>query len=106
MKVPRVECPTLEQFLNEIYAKRKPVILKNCDMGKCSQLWTPEYIKEVCFSYSSFIDSLKKCGEKEVSVHSCGHKLMDFLNKNYTFESMKISNLVDKMYQVRFITSR
>lgn len=51
-QVPRISNPTKEQFLNEIYTARKPVIFTNVDMGQCSALWNPEYLVEVVYLFS------------------------------------------------------
>ena len=88
-EIPRIENPTVEEFLNISQNLRKPVIITNSNMGQCTKLWTPEYLSQL----------LKG---KEIAIHISPHKNLDFLNKNYKFQNMDFEQVFAKLYDPSF----
>jgi hypothetical protein len=85
-EILRIHNPSVETFLNEIYPKRRPVILTGVSLGKCTSLWTPEHLK-------------KMCGDKEVSVHASNYRTMDFINKNFVFKNMNFADFIERVFR-------
>lgn len=78
----------LEYFVNEIYPKRIPVILRNFNIGSCIDKWTLDYLS----------DQIKE----QVKVHVSTQKRMDFIRKNFVYRSMTFAELIkraSKSYQ-------
>ena len=68
-----LECSE-EEFISRFYSSREPCILKGVDIGAAPGLWSGEYL----------IDRLGN-EEKEVKIHVCPHRHMDFINKNFLY---------------------
>ncbi|XP_076089323.1 tRNA wybutosine-synthesizing protein 5-like [Mytilus galloprovincialis] len=75
---------TQNQFVNEIYPKRLPVIIRGQDIGPCIDCWkSMEYLG-------------KKGGSKEVKIHVSPTPQMDFINKNFLYRSLPFNELVKR----------
>ncbi|CAG2187969.1 TYW5 [Mytilus edulis] len=75
---------TQNQFVNEIYTKRLPVIIRGQDIGPCIDCWkSMEYLG-------------KKGGSKEVKIHVSPTPQMDFINKNFLYRSLPFNELVKR----------
>jgi len=82
-KIAIFQNPSEDDILSDIYSARKPVILRNCDIGKCTELRKDQdYLK-------------KKCGDKQVSVRFSSHKKLNFIEKNFKFSTISFSKLVE-----------
>ena len=62
-----------EDFQENVYPQRKPVVLRGINIGRASELWTPEYLSA-------------RCGQKQVKVHVCEVDKMAFLDKNFLYK--------------------
>ena len=72
--VPEFRGPiTEETFQNDVYTKRKPMILKNLEFGDAKRLWTPGYLEEAI-------------GSTSVKIHVSPVPEMDFLKKNFQYK--------------------
>lgn len=60
----------------------KPVILRGCNLGPCTSLWTPEYLKSTL-------------GDRQVVVHSSNTAKMDFQAKNFRYEVRNFGDFID-----------
>lgn len=83
--VPKISNPTSEMF-HEIIRYGKPVILTNVDIGTCTSTWSLEHLK-------------KFAGEETVSVHVADTPILNFLTRNFKFETMPLKQLVDYILQ-------
>jgi len=101
--------PSPEKFWAEIFPAQRPVIFKNCDLGDCVRLWTPEYlIKNGPRVHTG--EEGKGSAEEEkqkpskhkqsstgvamVSLHVCPEARMDFVNRNFSFRHMSFAEAV------------
>ncbi|CAI9716881.1 Hypothetical predicted protein [Octopus vulgaris] len=75
-----------EEFKNEIYPKRVPVVLRGFDLGSCTSKWTVEYL-------------VSQAGDKKVTTHVSEIPQMDFLNKNFLYRILPFSELVKRASQ-------
>lgn len=74
MAVKMVKETSMQNFVSDLYASREPCVLKGVDLGPAPSLWTAEYLAD-------------RCGEqREVKVHVCPHRHMDFINKNFLYK--------------------
>uniref|UniRef100_A0A673T3M3 tRNA-yW synthesizing protein 5 n=1 Tax=Suricata suricatta TaxID=37032 RepID=A0A673T3M3_SURSU len=64
--VPRLEGVSQEQFTQQLYPQRKPLVLEGIDLGACTSKWTVDYLSQVG-------------GEKAVKVHVAAVAQMDFI---------------------------
>lgn len=64
---------TLSEFLSRLYNVHEPCVIKDADLGPAPVLWTPDYLMERCAT------------DREVKVHVCPTRHMDFINKNFLY---------------------
>ncbi|BES91723.1 tRNA-yW synthesizing protein 5 [Nesidiocoris tenuis] len=79
-----VECynfTTKEHFQEFIRERRRPLLLKNADIGLCKEKWTVDYLAEML-------------GSNQVKVHVCPVGNMSFLNKNFTYKSLEFKDFI------------
>uniref|UniRef100_A0A0B6ZND8 tRNA wybutosine-synthesizing protein 4 n=1 Tax=Arion vulgaris TaxID=1028688 RepID=A0A0B6ZND8_9EUPU len=74
---------TEDEFVNNIYPKREPVILRGINVGKCVNKWTLEYLAS-------------HGGEKEVKVHVSSSCQMDFITKNFLYRSLPFAEFLQR----------
>ncbi|KAK7506779.1 hypothetical protein BaRGS_00002254 [Batillaria attramentaria] len=70
-------------FLEEIYPRRRPAILRGVDIGPCKTKWNVEYLA-------------KHAGDKEVKIHVSSNPQMDFIHKNFLYRSLPFSTLIKR----------
>lgn len=64
--VARLEGVSQEQFTQQLYPQRKPLVLEGIDLGACTSKWTVDYLSQVG-------------GKKEVKIHVAAVAQMDFI---------------------------
>lgn len=73
------------QFVNDIYPKRIPVIIRGQDIGPCINQWkSTDYLAE-------------RGGNKEVKIHVSPTSQMDFINKNFLYRSLPFNEFVKRV---------
>lgn len=82
-QVPILKDVSAELFRENIYLKRKPVVLRGFDIGECVGKWTPEYLTA-------------NAEDKPVNVHVSSTPQMDFINKNFLYRTLPFSELVKR----------
>ncbi|KAK9465965.1 S-adenosyl-L-methionine-dependent methyltransferase [Lipomyces arxii] len=80
-----VASPTSREDWNQIYKASTPVLVKNADIGTCTDKWSPEYLKA-------------QLGDRKVTVHSSQAKSMNFQHKNFEYKIVKFGDFVDSVY--------
>lgn len=80
-----VEINPSPERIAEIVANRKPVLIRGCKIGQCTEKWTAEYLKT-------------KCIESKVSVRISKQPILDFINKNYEFIKVAFPEFMDKVF--------
>ncbi|XP_056390100.1 tRNA wybutosine-synthesizing protein 5 isoform X2 [Hyla sarda] len=81
--VPEYSDVDKHRFLQEIYSARKPVVLKNLNLGSCKTKWTVDYMS-------------KKGGGREVKIHVSEEPQMDFIQKNFIYRSLPFDVFVHR----------
>uniref|UniRef100_A0A9L0IIR2 tRNA-yW synthesizing protein 5 n=1 Tax=Equus asinus TaxID=9793 RepID=A0A9L0IIR2_EQUAS len=66
LPVPRLAGVSQEQFMQQFYPQRKPLVLEGIDLGECTSKWTVDYLSQVG-------------GRKEVKIHVAAVAQMDFI---------------------------
>jgi len=83
--LPRVQITQAEQW-HQILRLQKPCVLEGLNLGACIQKWTPEYLK-------------KNVGpEKPVIIHVTDSQAMNFLSKNFKYESRSFAHFIDSVF--------
>ncbi|XP_033842904.1 tRNA wybutosine-synthesizing protein 5 isoform X1 [Periophthalmus magnuspinnatus] len=70
-------------FLQDIYPKRRPAVLRGVCLGPCLEKWTTPYLRE-------------KGGDQEVKVHVSTVPAMDFLHKNFVYKTLPFNEFVKR----------
>ncbi|XP_033728056.1 tRNA wybutosine-synthesizing protein 5-like [Pecten maximus] len=71
-------------FIEHIYPKRRPVILRGVDIGQCVDKWrSVNYLTT-------------KGGGMPVKIHVSATPQMDFINKNFTYKSLPFDKFVQR----------
>lgn len=78
--VPVYENISEEEIRNKIN-ERKPFVIRNYDIGPCSQLWTHEYLS-------------KKVGNAPIKIHVSSDGRMDFVKKNFLYKTLPFDELI------------
>ncbi|XP_075009691.1 tRNA wybutosine-synthesizing protein 5 [Calonectris borealis] len=86
--VPRLAGVTREQFLRDVYPRRKPVVLKGMELGTCTTKWTVDYLSQAE-------------GSKEVKIHVSAVPQMDFLSKNFVYRTLPFDVFVRRAAEVK-----
>ena len=75
-------------FHDTISSRRKPVVLSGLNLGPCVQKWSIQHLLSLPSSQSTM-----------VSVHVTDDEegALDFVNKNFSFETMTLSDLLAKV---------
>ncbi|CAF1448656.1 unnamed protein product [Rotaria sordida] len=63
--------------------KRYPFILHKFDIGACQEKWTSDYLAS-------------KIGSKPVRIHVSQDDMMDFVRKNFTYETLPFNKLIHR----------
>ncbi|XP_017294113.1 tRNA wybutosine-synthesizing protein 5 [Kryptolebias marmoratus] len=77
-----------EVFLQDIYPKRRPAVLRGVDLGPCVQRWTVEYLGG-------------KGSDREVKVHVSAAAQMDFLRKNFAYRTLRFNEFVQRASETK-----
>jgi hypothetical protein len=78
------EC-TEDDFITKWYGYRRPCIIRGMDIGPCSHLWTPDYLTD------------KMSDVKEVKLHVCPQKQMDFIKKNFIYRTLSWKEFIKRV---------
>ncbi|XP_076306272.1 tRNA wybutosine-synthesizing protein 5-like [Tachypleus tridentatus] len=70
-----------ETLINEIYPQRVPAVLKNINIGKCTEKWTAGYLAE-------------QVGNQPVKVHVSTSTKLDFINKNFLYRTLPFNEFI------------
>uniref|UniRef100_A0A0A9X1Z1 tRNA wybutosine-synthesizing protein 5 n=1 Tax=Lygus hesperus TaxID=30085 RepID=A0A0A9X1Z1_LYGHE len=81
--VENYEYTTMEDFQEHINNHRRPLLLKNVDIGECKEKWTVDYLAEVL-------------GPNQVKVHVCPVGNMSFINKNFTYKTLEFKDFIKR----------
>ncbi|KAF6213292.1 hypothetical protein GE061_011010 [Apolygus lucorum] len=73
----------MEDFQEHIFNHRRPLLLKNVDIGDCKEKWTVEYLAEVL-------------GPNQVKVHVCPVGNMSFITKNFTYKTLEFKDFIKR----------
>eukprot|EP01062_Namystynia_karyoxenos_P071665 TRINITY_DN6732_c0_g1_i3.p1 TRINITY_DN6732_c0_g1~~TRINITY_DN6732_c0_g1_i3.p1 ORF type:complete len:1197 (+),score=270.13 TRINITY_DN6732_c0_g1_i3:78-3668(+) len=74
---------TSEKQWADLYAARRPFVATAAPIGKCVAEWTPDYL-------------IARMGGKQVSVGHSDDPRMTFVPRNYEFETMRFSELIER----------
>jgi len=77
---------SVRSVLRAVARRRVPTLLRSLDLGEAVGKWTPEYLGGVA--------GLR---ERLVSCHVSCCKQLDFVDKNFTFETMPFADLVRRV---------
>lgn len=77
------EYSTLEHFQEFIKSNRRPLLLKNVDIGACKTKWTVDFLAEAL-------------GPNQVKVHVCPVGNMSFINKNFTYKTLEFKDFIKR----------
>eukprot|EP00210_Caulerpa_lentillifera_P009018 g8607.t1 len=86
---------TEDEFWNGVVVERQPKIIKNADLGDAVRLWTSEYLAAAEESQTTIVSS-HVCTEK--------HRRLNFVNKNFSFQSMTFAELIERCSQLKLHT--
>ncbi|KAI1343805.1 leucine carboxyl methyltransferase [Xylariaceae sp. FL0016] len=81
--IPRIRVETAAAF-EEVVKTGKPVIIEATKLGRCTELWTPEYLAE------------RVGHDRKVVVHEAQHSKMDFNAKNFSYVTMKFGSFLSE----------
>ncbi|XP_014239313.1 tRNA wybutosine-synthesizing protein 5-like [Cimex lectularius] len=70
-----------DHFQQFIANERRPLLIKNIDIGDCIKKWTVDYLAEAL-------------GENEVKVHVSPVGNMSFINKNFTYKTLRFDEFI------------
>ncbi|XP_075036199.1 tRNA wybutosine-synthesizing protein 5 isoform X2 [Mixophyes fleayi] len=79
--VPEYSGVDKKKFLQELYPLRKPVVLRDLDLGACKTQWSLDYMS-------------RKGGGREVKIHVSEVPQMDFIKKNFIYRSLPFNVFV------------
>jgi len=85
-----------DYFLQYVYPKRKPVILRGIDIGEAPLKWNCQYLSSIV-------------GNEPVKIHVCHSPQMDFLRKNFLYKTISFNEFLvrtEKKYQDNFFIDR
>nr|XP_044624439.1 tRNA wybutosine-synthesizing protein 5 isoform X2 [Equus asinus] len=83
LPVPRLAGVSQEQFMQQFYPQRKPLVLEGIDLGECTSKWTVDYLSQVG-------------GRKEVKIHVAAVAQMDFISKNFVYRTLPFDKLIQR----------
>ncbi|KAK9473057.1 uncharacterized protein V1510DRAFT_364432 [Dipodascopsis tothii] len=63
----------------------EPIVVRGVDIGPCSSVWTADYLAA-------------KAGDLRVSVHVANDRSMNFLDKNFRYETQAFGDFVDAVF--------
>ena len=83
--LPRVQITQAKQW-HQILRSQKPCVMEGLNLGPCVKKWTPEYLKESVGA------------EKPVIIHATDSEAMNFLSKNFKYESRSFAHFIDSVF--------
>lgn len=89
-EVTRIDKMTNRSWMDVLSASKPAVFDTRNEIGKCIELWTPEYLK-------------MKCGEKKCSIHlshSHSSTTLKWHDKNFQYDMIRFSELIDRTINV------
>ncbi|XP_021254606.1 tRNA wybutosine-synthesizing protein 5 isoform X2 [Numida meleagris] len=88
VQVPSLDGVTRERFLQDVYPRREPVVLKGMELGPCTTKWTVDYLSQAE-------------GSKEVKIHVSAVPQMDFLSKNFVYRTLPFDVFVRRAAEAK-----
>ncbi|KAL3464240.1 hypothetical protein BJX64DRAFT_255277 [Aspergillus heterothallicus] len=83
--IAHVQLQTPAQFL-QVLAEGQPVVIKGCDIGPCTELWTKDYL-------------VKAVGaDRKVVVHQSESENMSFQTKNFAYKTKDFGTFMDEVH--------
>eukprot|EP00919_Chromeraceae_sp_WS-2016_P074994 GHVR01177468.1.p1 GENE.GHVR01177468.1~~GHVR01177468.1.p1 ORF type:complete len:166 (-),score=25.31 GHVR01177468.1:59-556(-) len=76
-----------EEDINQILKDKKPCIIRGLSFGDCVNEWSATAL-------------MKLIGERKVSVHVGNSPNLNFIHKNFKYETMTISNSISTIEQL------
>jgi len=73
--------PSAVVVLSAFQDSRRPIVIRGIDIGPCTTLWTPDYLKSAN-------------QEKKVKVHRSKTPQLDFRSKNFVYETISFTDLI------------
>ncbi|KAK6643528.1 hypothetical protein RUM43_005038 [Polyplax serrata] len=67
---------------------RKPLLIRNWDIGSCVKDWTSEYVSN-------------KVGSEPVKIHVTKDEKMDFINKNFIYKTLPFDELIRRVFRYK-----
>ncbi|ESN93691.1 hypothetical protein HELRODRAFT_194025 [Helobdella robusta] len=90
-KIRQVECVDssgytdfVHVFKTQLYQKRVPLVIKSLNIGSCVENWSWKYLKE-------------KWPDKVVKLHVSTSEQLNFIAKNFSYQSMPFSEFIDNL---------
>ncbi|KKA22250.1 Leucine carboxyl methyltransferase family [Rasamsonia emersonii CBS 393.64] len=84
-QIPRRAIRTPEEF-QEVIAQSRPVVIPEADLGRCTELWTKDYLtRTVGF-------------DRKVVVHEARSEHMNFQKKNFSYVTKDFGAFLDEVY--------
>ncbi|KAK9505983.1 hypothetical protein O3M35_009932 [Rhynocoris fuscipes] len=77
-----------DDFQEYIKNNRRPLLIKNVDIGECCKKWTVDYLANVL-------------GKNEVRVHVSPVGNMSFLNKNFSYKTLAFDEFIRRAAEER-----
>nr|CAD7194244.1 unnamed protein product [Timema douglasi]CAD7421617.1 unnamed protein product [Timema poppensis] len=86
--IPTFTNISADYFRKHIYPQRFPALLRNIDIGECSNKWTADYLTE-------------KIGDSNVKVHVSINPKMNFTEKNFVYKTLLFGELLKRAQKVK-----
>ncbi|NXA40744.1 TYW5 protein, partial [Eudromia elegans] len=86
--VASVATATREHFLEDLYPRRRPVVLKGVELGACTRRWSAEYLR-------------RAAGAGAVKVHVSAGPRMDFLRRNFVYRTLPFDVFVQRAAEAK-----
>lgn len=77
-----------EEIVRLKMTDRKPLLIRNWDIGSCVKDWTSEYVSN-------------KVGSEPVKIHVAKDEKMDFINKNFIYKTLPFDELIRRVFRYK-----
>ncbi|KAL2821639.1 hypothetical protein BJX63DRAFT_223113 [Aspergillus granulosus] len=83
--ITRVRLQTPSQF-QQALAEGKPVVFESCDIGRCTELWTKDYLVNAVGA------------DRQIIVHEAESENMSFQAKNFAYKTKTFGTFMDEVH--------
>ena len=91
----------IERDFERIVNNRKPVILRDLELGHCTAKWSLAYLKSTIGAdrpvWLQTPTSVYRCSQCQVVVHEAGERHMSFQAKNFRYSTKPFGDFVDQI---------